>query len=432
MLLVGCGGGVGSISTVGVIPGSGGAPGGTGSGSGTSGNGGGPSASGAIVYVAGNTNSAAAFIEARMVDAASGMLTPIPGSPFSIGHSRANDIALSTNGQFAYVIVSDFPGGTCCVGPTSMAVFALDPNTGAPAATQTVSVPSNATLKRVFVHPSGNLVYASYVDFSASFGSGFAIFAVQSDGTLAFKSLTPAQNSGGSVFDSNGVFVYTDQDGGHASAWGNAPCGPIFSNVFGYSIDPATGALTPIAGNPFTFQRNICEVGHAPSYLTEQIDPAGTRLFLVDTSNQSITEFSIDGTSGALTALATTTTTTGVSGYSSSAMDTKGRFLYVGSTVDSFTGFSLASASAPLPMLPGMPVHAFPLPNFNEGSTAAAVDPSGTFLFSNENEFTSAFSCCDPDALVGFRIDPATGSLTQVPAMPRLLGTAAGIAIRAR
>jgi 6-phosphogluconolactonase (cycloisomerase 2 family) len=394
------------------------------------GNSGGSSANSAIVYVAGNTNSTAPFIEARKVDATSGMLTPIPGSPFSIGHSQANDIALSTNGQFAYLIVSDFPAGTCCIGPTSMAVFVLDPNTGAPAAKQTVSVPSNATLQRVFVHPSGNLVYASYIDFTASFASGFAIFAVQSDGTLTFKSLTPAQNSGGSVFDSNGMFVYTDQDDGHASNWGNAPCGPIFSNVFGYSIDPATGALTPIAGDPFTFQRNICEVGHAPSYLTEQIDPAGTRLFLVDVFNQTITEFAIDGATGALTALATTTTQTNVSGYSSSAMDPKGRFLYAGSTVDAFTGFSLASTSAPLPVLPGMPVQASPLPNFNEGSTAMAVDPSGTFLFSNENGFTSAFSCCDPDALVGFRIDPATGSLTQVPAMPRLLGTAAGIAIR--
>ncbi len=315
-----------------------------------------------------------------------------------------------------------------------MAVYALDANTGAPTAKQTVSVPANVTLQRVFVHPSGNFVYALYTDFSAPFatGFGFAIFAVQSDGTLAFKGLMQAHNSGGSVFDPNGNFVYTDEDGGRASNWGNSACGPIFSNVFGYRIDPATGALTAIAGNPFAFQRNICEVGHAPSYLTEQIDPAGTRLFLLDVGNQTVTEFTIDASTGSLTSLPTTTTNTGVGGYSSSAMDPKGRFLYVGSIVDFFTGFSIANASAPLPVLPGMPVQVSPLPNFDEGSTTEAVDPSGTFLFSNENGYTSAFSCCDPDALVGFRIDQATGSLTQLPATPRLPGTAARIVVRGK
>jgi 6-phosphogluconolactonase len=344
---------------------------------------------------------------------------------------EVNDIALSSNGLFAYVIVSDFPAGTCCVGPTTMAVFVLDPMTGAPTPTETVSVPSNATLQRVFVHPSGNFVYGSYTDFTASFATGFAIFAVQSDGTLAFKELAPAQNSGGSVFDPNGIFVYTDEDDGHASDWGSAACGPIFSNVFGYRINATTGALAPITGSPFTFQRNICEVGHAPSYVTEQIDPAGTRLFLVDVGNQTITEFAIDSSSGALTALPTTSTNTGVAGYSSSAMDPQGRFLYVGSIIDFFTGFSATNTSASLPVLPGMPVQVSPLPNFDEGSTTIAVDPSGTFLFSNENGYTSAFSCCDPDALVGFRIDQATGSLTQVPAMPRLPGSAARIIVRA-
>jgi hypothetical protein len=161
--------------------------------------------------------------------------------------------------------------------------------------------------------------------------------------------------------------------------------------------------------------------------VTGQIDPAGTRLFLIDVSNQDITQFSIDGGSGALTALPSITTK---SGFSSSAMDPKGRFLYTRSTVDFFSGFSLTDSST-LTVLPGMPIQASPVPDFDEGSTTLAVDPSGTFLFSNENGFTSAFSCCDPDALVGFRIDPPTGSLTQVPVTPRLPGSATGIVIRA-
>jgi 6-phosphogluconolactonase len=436
-VLLGCGGGAGSSSsspgggTTGSGTGSGTTPGAT-NGSGNTGtNSGGSSASanGAIVYAVGNTNNGGPFIDARMLDASSGTLTAISGSPFSVDHSQANDVTLSASGLVAYVIVTDFPAGTCCIGPTSLSVFALDPTTGAPTEKQKVAVPSNATLQRVFVHPSGNFVYASYVDFSASsFATGFAIFTVASDGTVTFKELTPAKNGGGSVFDPNGTFVYTDQDGGPASNWGNAACGPIFSDVYGYRIDPTTGALTQVAGSPFQFQRNICEVGNAPSYVTEQIDPAGKDLFLVDVGNQTITEFAIDSSSGALTALPTTTAKTGVSGYSSSAMDPMGRFLYVGSIVDFFTGFSVGSGR--LAVLPAMPVQVSPLPDFDEGSTTLAVDPSGTFLFSNENGYTSAFSCCDPDALVGFHIDPSTGSLAQLPAMPRLPGSASGIVIR--
>ncbi len=142
-----------------------------------------------------------------------------------------------------------------------------------------------------------------------------------------------------------------------------------------------------------------------------------------------ITVFAIDPATGGLTLLPGITKDS-VGGFYSSALDPMGRCLYVGSVIDSFTGFSIAasSASGTLPVLSGMPVQVTPTPMFNEGSTTMAIDSSGAFLFSNENGFTSAFSCCGPDGFVEFQINQSTGALTQLPSTPiKLAGTASKI-----
>jgi hypothetical protein len=111
-------------------------------------------------------------------------------------------------------------------------------------------------------------------------------------------------------------------------------------------------------------------------------------------------------------------------------MDPKGRFLYLGSTDYSFNGLSLTSNSAngSLPELPGMPVQVTPTFADNEGSVTMTIDSTGSFLYSNENDYTSAFSCCGPDHLVGFSVNPTTGTLTQLPSFPlTLVGAASKI-----
>jgi 6-phosphogluconolactonase (cycloisomerase 2 family) len=153
-------------------------------------------------------------------------------------------------------------------------------------------------------------------------------------------------------------------------------------------------------------------------------------LFVVDSGNATVTAFAINQSTGALTLLPGTGQESGVGGFYSSAINPAGSFLYVGAAVYSFTGFSLTSnaASGTLAVLPGMPVQVTPTPADDEASTTMAIDSSGSFLFSNENEFTSAFSCCGPDNLVEFKIDSNTGALSQVPSTPiTLVGAASKI-----
>ena len=393
---------------------------------------------GAVVYVSetsqtfGSTpgvGTMGGLIEGFALDTTSGVLTPLAGSPFATSSSTTNDMALAPNGGNLYVLGQQFPSGTCCVGPSSLLVFALDPNTGAPSFKQSLATNASEGSK-LAVAPSGKFVYVA--PYSGGDINGIGIFAVQSDGTLvASGSLASTQSTGDVVISPNGAFLYTSSDGGPVGNLGNNPCGPFNSFIWGFSVDAATGALAPLPGSPFTFQRQLCVVGHVPNYVTKQIDPRGQRLFVIDSFNGDITSFAINPSTGALTLLPGTTTEGAVASFTSSAMDPLSGFLYVGSTIDFFTGFSLTgnAASGVLPLLAGMPAQVAPLPNFDQGSTALAVDSSGNFLFSNENEFTSAFSCCGPDDFVEFRIDSATGALAQLRSAPtKLAATASRIA----
>jgi 6-phosphogluconolactonase (cycloisomerase 2 family) len=417
LLLAGCGSG--SKSSSGGAPATGGGGGGGGTGGG--GGGGGQGLSRPVVYISdtsqsfGTGNAGGTFsglIEAFSLNATSGALTRVSGSPFSTNYSTGGDMALAPHSTFAYVLAQQYPAGTCCVGPTSLLVFALDPTAGAPKLKRALATSGASEVSKIAVHPSGHFLYLTpYSDNSGNTGIG--VFSVQSDGTVVFAGFTRVQSDGRATMDPNGAFLYTHSDG---AVVGNNACGVVNSNLWGFSIDSTTGALTAAAGNPFVFQRQVCTVGHAPQYVTEQIDPSGQRLFVIDSGNATVTVFAIDATSGALTLVPGSSKDSSLSGFYSSAIDPLGSFLYVGSTIDRFTGFSFTAntTSGILPLLPGMPVQAAPVPATNEGSTTMAIDSSGSFLFSNENEFTSAFSCCGADTLVEFQINPNTGALKQV------------------
>lgn len=334
-------------------------------------------------------------------------------------------MALAPHGAFAYVLAQEYPASTCCIGPISLLAYALDPASGTPTLKQALATGASE-VGTISVHPSGHFIYVTpYNDSSGNNGVG--VFSVQSDNTVAFSGFTQAQSDGDSAITPNGMFLYTHSDGAPVGNIGNNPCGPVNSNLWAFSINSNTGALTPVAGSPFVFQRQLCEVGHAPQYITEQIDPSGQRLFVIDSGNATVTVFAIDQSTGALTILPGSSKDSSVAGFYASAIDPMGRFLYLGSAISSFTGFSLTAntTSGTLPLLPGMPVQATPVPMFDQASTTMAIDSSGAFLFSNENEFTSAFSCCGPDAFVEFQINQSTGALTQIPSAPKALAGAA-------
>jgi len=122
-----------------------------------------------------------------------------------------------------------------------------------------------------------------------------------------------------------------------------------FVSISAISIDPNTGALTPIQGSPFA-----STLGNGPASLT--IDPGGKLLFaMTPGSSYSIWCFTIDSTDGHLTAV-TSSPFSFTAGTLFSLIDPSGNYLYIGSqdgtaieayTYNSLTGAPVIVAGSP-------------------------------------------------------------------------------------
>jgi len=66
-------------------------------------------------------------------------------------------------------------------------------------------------------------------------------------------------------------------------------------DVLGDSIDPSTGALTPMAGSPFFFQSG----GNMPTFIA--LDPSGKFAYVIN--NGLVVAFAIDAATGALSVI---------------------------------------------------------------------------------------------------------------------------------
>jgi 6-phosphogluconolactonase (cycloisomerase 2 family) len=136
----------------------------------------------------------------------------------------------------------------------------------------------------VVVDPSGRFAYVAN-EFSDNV-SGYTINAT----TGALPPLAGSPFPAGTfpqaiTVDPAGRFVYVANGGDFES----------LGSVSGYTINAATGALTPVAGSPFP-------AGAAPSAVT--VDPSGHFTYVANGDADNISGYAINATSGALTPLA--------------------------------------------------------------------------------------------------------------------------------
>jgi len=213
------------------------------------------------------------------------------------------------------------------------------------------------------------------------------------------------------------------------------------SSLDGFTIDPATGLLTPIAAvTGYTAFLN------APEGL--EVDHQGLYLFANNSGNASVSSYSINSTTGALTPLAPALHTTGstplfgtisssnnlyiansgdntVSAFSISAgtgaltglapsasipaafalinvtVDPTNTYLYVldsGNATGSVYGFNLAANGIVGSAIAGTPVAS------GAGSTGIVIDPSGTLLAVDNNI---------DDTITPFSVVTTTGTPTE-------------------
>lgn len=219
------------------------------------------------------------------------------------------------------------------------------------------------------------------------------------DSTTGTVVSTPSPATGpaipGGMIATSTDFIYVADFGGNDDA------------VYGYSVNTQTGALTAIAGSPFTTGLTAPPEGLAS-------DPLGKFLYVTQGNNNQIAGFTI-GSNGALSAMAGSPFSTGDAYPSAIAVDSAGAFLYASnnqSPLGRVSGFSIAPTSGTLTPVVGSPFTT----TVNGGPANLAVSPKGSFLY-----VPLAGTSTPLNSIFAYTFD-STGVLSQIPGTPFTVG----------
>jgi 6-phosphogluconolactonase (cycloisomerase 2 family) len=396
---------------------------------------------GQFVYV---TNSFSHDVSAYTIDTSTGALTAISGSPFATGGLGPRSIAVDPSDAFLYVASGDNSVGQD-LGVVS--AYTINSTTGALTAIAGSPFASGGTSPfGVTVDPTGRFLYVA--NNNSNNVSAFTINSTTGALTAIAGSPVPTDSGPISVtVDPTGQFLEVANNGydniteyaintstgglsfinsvsaryapnSLAFATGTAPVTytPVFayvtnaaelsgtSSVSAYTVDANTGALTAISGSPFATGANPLSVA---------VDPSGQFAYVADSDafgagNEGISAYTIDATTGALTAISGSPFAAGTSPFSVT-VDPSGRFAYAANEGDStVSGFTINSATGALTAISGSPYGAASEPE------SVTVDPSGRFAYvANQNG----------DSVSAYTINPTTGALTAISGSPFGTGT---------
>lgn len=248
------------------------------------------------------------------MDASTGQLTPVPGSPFAVG-TVAQGVTFDAAGKYMYALYGQYTtaGG--------LYVFSVDTTTGALTFSSSLQLGTGYPLF-VQMHPSGNFLYAATVQipFVGQFALNLNELTVNSvtggvaamTGSPLVWPAAPALRS--ASFHVSGNFMYVGTYGGTSSV-------PTAGSIDAYSINQNTGQITAIAGASYLTG------GNGSSGPIQY--PGGNYLTTLNTGSKSVSVFAVNSTSGALTVLGGSPVS--ISGTSLSALrfDPSGKFAYV-------------------------------------------------------------------------------------------------------
>jgi 6-phosphogluconolactonase len=266
---------------------------------------------GRFVYAAGGATGT--MLYAGTINACTGVLTSVPGSPYSLT-SQATALAVEGTGHFLYVaspsgvlgasinasngalttipgspfalttttpvaLVSN-PAGTFLYASTATQVVVLSINPATGALTTVGTTPPfalSATGKGLAMDPKDRFLFAATSD-------GLDGYAINSaTGTLTPLAGSPFYQGAGGValgFDGTGRFLYAPQIGTHLD--------------WGFAVDATTGNLTPLAGSPY-----LC----TPECTGVAADTSGRYLYTISegTFVGAVLAYKIDPATGELT-----------------------------------------------------------------------------------------------------------------------------------
>jgi|CZKD01.1.fsa_nt_gi 6-phosphogluconolactonase len=276
-----------------------------------------------------------------------------------VAGSSPLSLALTPSQKFLY-------GGSN--GTIGLLGFAVNVETGQLKALP--NLPSTGGLIAVAVAPSGAFLVT--VD-----GSSVQSFQIDNqNGSLTSAGFASADSPWSLAFHPSGKYVYSSDVNN--------------DEITALTLDPTTGALTPIAGSPFPT--------NSQNPFACVTDPAGHFLFVANVNGANLSVFAIDPVTGALTEVHGSPFPTG-GGPDALAVSPNGNFLYVADSFDkTISAFDINSTTGNLSAVAGSPFS-----NGASGAMGLTIDPSGTRLYSMDH---------DTNEVVTFGIHSSTGALT--------------------
>jgi 6-phosphogluconolactonase len=272
---------------------------------------------GKFLYVSDSENDE---VHVFSINATSGALTEISGSPYVIGSSSGGGAGLAMDPAGKFLFATDQFAD-------DVAAFSVNSSTGALTAVMGSPFPTGSQPARAVVDATGKFLYVS--DFNDPLG-GISAFTIGSSGGLTpisgsspFATLV---NGGPGSLVTVGQFVYVGENN--------------LNQVVALSINSSTGGLSTVAGSPYP-------TGSGPTSLA--LDPTGKYLYVANSQSSTISAFTVNATNGTLTEMGASPFTAG-SAPLNLAMDTSGKFLYATNpTANTITGFTLDSTGALTP-----------------------------------------------------------------------------------
>jgi 6-phosphogluconolactonase len=249
--------------------------------------------------------------------------TPVPPSP--------NDAVIDPSGQFLLVTNSFV---------NNVSVYSIDAGTGALTEVGT-PVYANASPTNILITPSGKFVFVTNP------GIGFVTVFSFSNGVLTPVPGSPWPAGAGAAavaVDSSERYLYVV----NPQALNPPPLATI-GNISAFNIDPTTGALSKMAGSPFTAANGI-----GPTAIT--LDPTGKFVYaFTPQSSNSVWCFSITADTGQLVAVLNSPFGVNAGGLFA-LFDPIGNSLYVGNqTTNGVAGFSRNLSTGAPTVIAGSP-----------------------------------------------------------------------------
>jgi 6-phosphogluconolactonase (cycloisomerase 2 family) len=342
-----------------------------------------------FLYTINDTN-----ISGYRVNGSSGAVTPSVGSPFNVGSvdTTCPDLAAANpSGKFLFV-------PDACA--DAVLVFSIDQSTGALASITGSPFPtgtSNFDIQQPVVDPTGKFLYVPEDDLSGPVRGQVLGFKIADNGSLTAVAGSPFPAGGsdeGLVIVPSGKFLYVADSISPGS-------------VTGYSINSTSGVLTTLAGSPFTLSSQ-------PKFIVAAA--AGNFLYATAPDTGNLLIMSVNTSTGAVTEATGSPFPSGATNPQALDISPSGKFLYVANLGDpestpavpgSVLAFSINSSTGALTAVPGSPYTAGANPK------RIAADPSGKFVYVT-NEDTNNLSV--------FSVNSTTGALTEISGSPFATG----------